>query len=132
MPNKDNELDPNSLSFIKDSIRIDYSNNNDIFYNISQICYGKQKVEKLDNTLYNNKIGKILNCKIKNSIQSDYIKFLSEYIIPKNKINILNDFVFTLKKVRKIQKKFNITNFKHNNLKKSNNSNSKFGMVIRT
>lgn len=82
MPNKDNELDPNSLSFIKDSIRIDYSNNNDIFYNISQICYGKQKVEKLDNTLYNNKIGKILNCKIKNSIQSDYIKFLSEYIIP--------------------------------------------------
>ena len=59
MPNKDNELDPNSLSFIKDSIRIDYSNNNDIFYNISQICYGKQKVEKLDNTLYNNKIGKI-------------------------------------------------------------------------
>ena len=88
MPNKDNELDQNAFSFIKDSIRIDYSKNNDIFYNISQICYGKQKAEKLDSNLYNNKIGQILNCKIKNSIQSEYIKFLSEYIIPKNKINI--------------------------------------------
>ena len=46
MQNKDKELDRNFFSFIKDSIRIGYSNYNDICYNISQICYDKQKRRK--------------------------------------------------------------------------------------
>jgi len=95
MPNKDKELDPNSFAFIKDSLILDYSKDNDIFYNISQICYGKQKSEKLDSSLYNNRIGKILDCRINNSIVPEYNKFLNEFIIPKNKINMsLLDQIF--------------------------------------
>ena len=88
MQNKDKELDPNSIAFIKDSLILDYSKDNDIFYNISQICYGKQKPEKLDSSLYNIRIGKILDCRIKNSIVPEYNKFINEFIIPKNKINM--------------------------------------------
>ena len=95
MPNKDKELDPNSFAFIKDSLIKDYSLHNEIFYSTSQICYGKQKEEKLDSTLYNNKIGKIIDCKISNAIQVDFNKFSSKFIIPKNKINIsLLDQIF--------------------------------------
>ena len=83
MPNKDKKLDENSFNFIKDNLLIDYSKNNDIFYNISPINYGKFKEEKLNNSLYNNKAGKIIDCRIKNSIQKQVGKFLSSFIIQK-------------------------------------------------
>lgn len=95
MPNKDKELDQNSFAFIKDSLIKDFTFNNDIFYSTSQICYGKQKEEKLDSNLYNNKIGKIIDCKVNNSINSEFNHFSSKFIIPKNKINIsLLDQIF--------------------------------------
>ena len=96
---KDKELDSYAYHFIDNSLKEDFTNYKDIkdiiFYNISQICYGKQKAEKLDTSIYNNKIGKIVDCKVSNSIQTEFNKFLSKFIIPKNKINLsLLDQIF--------------------------------------
>ena len=94
IPNKE-ELESASFNIIKDSIKYDYSSHNELFYNISQIRYNKLKADKLDTNLYNNKIGKILNCKISNTIKQDYNKFINTFIIPKNKVNIsLLDQIF--------------------------------------
>jgi len=80
---------------IKDSLNYYYLFHKKIFYNISQIRYNKYKADKLDSNLYNNKIGKILNCKISNPIKQDFNKFTNSFIIPKNKVNIsLLDQIF--------------------------------------
>ena len=94
IPNK-GEFESDTLNFIRDSLINDYSSHNEIFYNISQIRYNKLKADKLDSNIYNNKIGKIINCKVANSIKSEFSKFTNSFIIPKNKVNIsLLDQIF--------------------------------------
>ena len=94
IPNKE-EFESNSLNIIKDSLKYDYSSHNEIFYNVSQIRYNKIKADKLDSNLYNNNIGKILDCKISNPIKKDFNSFTNSFIIPKNKVNIaLLDQIF--------------------------------------
>ena len=96
LQNEDKELDPKSFEFIKGSLMENYRFPNEVFYSITQIKYAKQKEEKLDINFYNNKIGKIIDCRTNNTIQSEFNKFLSKFIIPKNKINIsLLDQIFS-------------------------------------
>ena len=87
IPYKD-ELNLDSLEILEDCLKYDYTKKNEIFYNVSQIRYNKLKAEKLDSNLYNNKMGKIMNCRVSNLIKNEYNKFLNTFIIPKNKVNL--------------------------------------------
>ena len=82
------ELNSDSLNIFEDCLKYDYTKKSEIFYNVSQIRYNKIKADKLDSNLYNNKIGKIMNCRVSNPIKNEYNKFLNTFIIPKNKVNI--------------------------------------------
>ena len=82
------ELNSDSLNIFEDCLKYDYTKKSEIFYNVSQIRYNKIKADKLDSNLYNNKIGKIMNCRVSNPIKNEYNKFLNNFIIPKNKVNI--------------------------------------------
>ena len=95
IPNNE-DLETDSLEFIEDSLLDDLSSHKDIFYNISQIHFNnKLKHEILDINYYNNKTGKIMNCRVPNSIKEEYNKLINNFIIPKNKINIpLLDQIF--------------------------------------
>ena len=94
LPSKE-ELNSDTLNMMVNCGYEHISHDDKIFYNISQIRYNKLKEDKLDSNLYNNKIGKIMNCKISDSIKNEYKKILNNFIIPKNKINIsLLDQIF--------------------------------------
>ena len=89
IPNKYTFKSPES---IKNTLNEDYSKQNEIIYNISQINYNKQKDDKIDLNLYKNIIGKVIECK-ENS--NSLNKISSKFLIPKNKINIsLLDQIF--------------------------------------